>query len=308
MRRRRQSDDDSLELLLDTICNMFGTIMFVALIAALLALVSRRDVAEQRLTAIDDLKDRSVERLVELERDLSERLEKLPAPRIDAEGVEAAEKVQKAIGEIDRRQRLLAELRKALESAQAGSDAVGRDMEPLRAEVQRLEDAIAAAEVMKSRKVRTPMEREMNLQLYVIVIWKGRLYPICDWSDWDPDGCGRLVSWHQRYTRPEACRTAGYCGSQGIQLSRFVALRPDSGIPITDLASLRADPAFKALLRSLDAKRDLVLLAVAPDSFETVAIAKEAFLSAGFNYRMDVEQSKLPEYRDSWVEGIPLGF
>jgi hypothetical protein len=87
-----------------------------------------------------------------------------------------------------------------------------------------------------------------------------------------------------------------------------VALRPESGIPIVNLAMLRADPAFQALIRSLDTKRDLVMLAVAPDSFETVAVAKEAFLSAGFNYRIDVELSKLPEYRDSWVEGIPLGF
>ena len=34
MSRRRSEGDDSLELLLDPICNMFGTIMFVALIAA----------------------------------------------------------------------------------------------------------------------------------------------------------------------------------------------------------------------------------------------------------------------------------
>jgi release factor glutamine methyltransferase len=46
-RRRHAAPDDSLELLLDPICNMFGTIMFVALISALLVLSRSGDVVAE---------------------------------------------------------------------------------------------------------------------------------------------------------------------------------------------------------------------------------------------------------------------
>ncbi|MBT4768856.1 MAG: hypothetical protein HOO04_10925, partial [Phycisphaerae bacterium] len=35
--RRRESPESSLDLLLDTICNMFGMIIFIAVLAAVLA-------------------------------------------------------------------------------------------------------------------------------------------------------------------------------------------------------------------------------------------------------------------------------
>ena len=52
-RRRRDAPDDSLELLLDPICNMFGTIMFVALIAALLALSRSSEVVAEAVSAAE---------------------------------------------------------------------------------------------------------------------------------------------------------------------------------------------------------------------------------------------------------------
>ena len=58
MKRARRESDDSLDLLLDTICNMFGTIIFVALIAALLALSSTAGRTETSLASIDVERDR----------------------------------------------------------------------------------------------------------------------------------------------------------------------------------------------------------------------------------------------------------
>ena len=75
MKRKRGDADDGLDLLLDTICNMFGTIIFVALIAALLALTSTRGSPEPSLVAGDPDGERQLAllgaRAEELERELS---------------------------------------------------------------------------------------------------------------------------------------------------------------------------------------------------------------------------------------------
>ena len=83
MKERRGSGaryrGDSLELLLDTICNMFGTIIFVALIAALLALTSTTGRTESSLASIDVERDQQLETLVARAAELEEELAKLPA-------------------------------------------------------------------------------------------------------------------------------------------------------------------------------------------------------------------------------------
>jgi hypothetical protein len=307
MRRRTDPDGDSLELLLDTICNMFGTIMFVTLIAALLALVSRREQAEESIAVIDSERQREVERLQRLEVQLSNDLESRPAPDADPETDAAVDRVARAIGEIARREEIIASYQRALEAAREGTGEVGRQVEPLRAEVDRLEDAIESTGRAQNRKLRTPLEREVNLEPYVIVLWQDRLYPLCDWSNRSVDGCERLRQWHNQYTFASRCTTRGRCDANGLRLVRSIPLRAGSGIPVGDAGALRQSQEYQALLRSLDPGRDLIVLVVDSDSFDSFAAAKEAFLSAGFNYSLDISSSDLPAYEDSWVNGVPTG-
>jgi hypothetical protein len=306
----RSSDEpgDSLELLLDTICNMFGTIIFVALIAALLALTSASARTETSLASIEVERDRNADALDARAEELERELATLPAADATDADPAAAERVAAALGEIKRREELVERYTRAVAAVSDDLQDVGAQIAPLREEIARLRSALDSARKAKDRTMRTPLERQLDLRVYSIVIWEGRIYPVCDWSSRDPDMCARFVQWDDRYTIAAACRLDGNCRSlQGPSFARTIPLRAGAGIPIADAASLRANPEFQRLLRSLDPAEDLILLDVAPDSFDSFGVVKELFLEAGFNYTLAPCVEQLPRYRDSWIAGTPRG-
>jgi len=97
------------------------------------------------------------------------------------------------------------------------------------------------------------------------------------------------------------------CSRVAIRIERRIELRPGRGIPVGDAAALRAEPAFRALLATLDPGRDLIGFVVAPDSFDAFATVKELFLGAGFNYFVEPSTQPFPSYADAWIPGLPRG-
>jgi hypothetical protein len=307
MSRKSDEPSDSLELLLDTICNMFGTIMFVALVAALLALVSRSKRVEESMSVIDTERERQIFELEQRADELEKQLAMFPAPAVDAQQEEAETRMMRALGEIERRQKLIAQYGEALRALHASAENVDAQINPLRQEIDRLEDAVAFAQKIRNRKMRTPLEREVNLAPFIIIVWQDRLYPVCDWSNRSVSGCDRLKQWNDRYVYASRCTTTGQCGPK-TNFARSIPLREDRGIPVRDLPQLRSNPEFQSLLASLDPAEDLISFEVAADSFDAIAVVKEAFVASGFNYRLGVATSRLPMYTDSWIAGIPSSF
>jgi hypothetical protein len=308
MSRRSEDPGESLELLLDTICNMFGTIMFVALVAALLALASRSRRVEESLSVVDAERERQIVELERRSEELESQLAQLPAPVVDERVEDAEQRLIRAFGEIERRQRLIEQYGETLASLRSNAENVDAQIEPLRAEIERLEEAFAFAEKIRNRKMRTPLEREVDLDLYVVVLWRDRMYAVCDWSDRTIAGCDRLKQWNDRYVHASRCSTKGKCGGRQTNLERFIPLREDRGIPVRDVAQLRSNPEFQSLLATLDPATDLISFDVAADSFDVVAVVKEAFVGAGFNYRLGVTVAPLPDFRDAWISGMPSSF
>jgi hypothetical protein len=308
VKRRDHDPNESLELLLDTICNMFGTIIFVSLIAALLALTSTSGKTESSLASIDMEREQQLETLVARADELERELAELPAAAgLDADP-EAVERVEAALGEIGRREDLITRYTEAVASVTGNLSDIGAQVSPLREEIERLQTALDSARAAKDRSMRTPLERELELRLYTIVVWEDRLYPVCDWSSRSPDLCERLEQWDDRYVVASSCRLEGNCRSRrGEGFTRTIPLRQGAGIPITDSAALARDPAFRALLAALDPAEDMVLLDVASDSFDSFSVVKEAFLRAGFNYTLSPCLSSLPLYKDGWIPGTPRG-
>ncbi len=299
---------DSLELLLDTICDMFGLMMFVALISALLALSAQSRKSDESLAVVDAERERQVAELKIRSEELEAELSQYPAPAPDQQFEEAEERMVRTLGEIERRQMLIAQYAEALASLRTSRENVDAQLDPLREEIGRLDDAVAFAEKVRNRKMRTPLEREVKLDQYVIVVWQDRLYPLCDWSNRSLNGCDRLKQWNDRFVYAARCSAVGHCGGKQTNLKRSIPLREDHGIPVRDLAQLRANPEFQALLHSLRNSEDLVSFDVAVDSFDTIAVAKEAFVAAGFNYCLGVTVAPLPTFEDSWISGLPSSF
>ena len=308
MKRARRESDDSLDLLLDTICNMFGTIIFVALIAALLALTSTRGSPEPSLVAGDPDGERQLALLGARAEELERELSALPAAADGDADSAAADRVQEALGEIARREELIARYSEAVAAVTGDLARIGAQIAPLREEVARVESALESARRAKDRTMRTPLGRALEHRHNTVGVWQDGIYPVCDWSNRNPDTCALFEQWDNRYTIAASCRLEGSCrGLNSSGFTRTIPLRAGAGIPIVDAAALLRDPRFQELLASLDPAEDMVLLDVAPDSFDSFNAVKEAFLGAGFNYSLTACPAPLPRYRDHWIPGTPRG-
>ncbi len=308
MSRRHHEPDDSLELLLDPICNMFGTIMFVALIAALLALTRSGVVVSDAVSAMEREQASAVSQMEGRATELERTLSTLPAGEGRELDQAAADRVERALGEVARREVLIERYQDTVKTARENMDDVASQVEPMRTELMRVRDAVEAARRSKDRQVRTPLEREVSLFEFTVVVWNDQLFAICDLTTRPRDACEWLRCWNQKHVVPARCTTPVFeCSRVNIHIARSIMLREGAGIKIGDIEALRSNPEFIALLKTLDPATDLIGMVVAPDSFDAFAVVKDAFLSAGFNYSVEPCEQQLPVYKDAWIPGNPRG-
>ncbi len=308
MSRRHHEPDDSLELLLDPICNMFGTIMFVALIAALLALTRSGVVVSDAVSAMEREQASAVSQMQGRATELERTLSTLPAGEGRELDQAAADRVERALGEVARREVLIERYQDTVKTARENMDDVASQVEPMRTELMRVRDAVEAARRSKDRQVRTPLEREVSLFEFTVVVWNDQLFAICDLTTRPRDACEWLRCWNQKHVVPARCTTPVFeCSRVNIHIARSIMLREGAGIKIGDIEALRNNPDFIALLKTLDPATDLIGMVVAPDSFDAFAVVKDAFLSAGFNYSVEPCEQQLPVYKDAWIPGNPRG-
>jgi hypothetical protein len=306
--RRHHEPDDSLELLLDPICNMFGTIMFVALIAALLALTRSGVVVSDAVSAMEREQASAVSQMQGRATELERTLSTLPAGEGRELDQAAADRVERALGEVARREVLIERYQDTVKTARENMDDVASQVEPMRTELMRVRDAVEAARRSKDRQVRTPLEREVSLFEFTVVVWNDQLFAICDLTTRPRDACEWLRCWNQKHVVPARCTTPVFeCSRVNIHIARSIMLREGAGIKIGDIEALRKNPEFIALLKTLDPATDLIGMVVAPDSFDAFAVVKDAFLSAGFNYSVEPCEQQLPIYKDAWIPGNPRG-
>ena len=308
MSRRHHEPDDSLELLLDPICNMFGTIMFVALIAALLALTRSGVVVSDAVSAMEREQASAVSQMEGRATELERTLSTLPAGEGRDLDQAAADRVEHALGEVARREVLIERYQDTVKTARENMDDVASQVEPMRTELTRVRDAVEAARRSKDRQVRTPLEREVSLFEFTVVVWNDQLFAICDLTTRPRDACEWLRCWNQKHVVPARCTTPVFeCSRVNIHIARSIMLREGAGIKIGDIEALRNNPDFIALLKTLDPATDLIGMVVAPDSFDAFAVVKDVFLSAGFNYSVEPCEQQLPVYKDAWIPGNPRG-
>jgi hypothetical protein len=313
-RRRRGAADDggSLELLLDPICNMFGTIMFVMLIAAIMAMAKASEVTAEGMrkaaAATTVPADSTVLRqdITELER----RLAELPSAKVDPTVAERTEEVEQAMGEIARRRALLAAYQRSVEAAGRDLSTMSEMLQPLEAAIARLEEDIKLARESKSRAARPPIERMITQRAFTVVVWGDRLYAVCRF----PPGprprerCEWYSLWHPQHTVVTRCLVPVRDCTRGQErIERDVVLNAGQGIDLTAGAAVESDPAFLDLLATLDPKKDFIDFEVAPDSFDSFFLAKRLFVDRGFEHAVSVNTQPLPQYRDVIIPGQPRG-
>lgn len=285
MKRRALVPADSLELLLDTMCNTFGGIILIALLVALLsrtggpspeapashALYAQRiALAERELEALrrDEGDGSSSEKAAPLS-ELAIAVEALAAARADAAAAtaDAAHRADAiAAGGGAAWAALAAELR-ALSSREAELQNLIAATE---AETVRLREREAAlnTQVKQQReaqtvKLRFPKERARTRSSLPVICQNGRIYPIYTSSR----SLDRVnIQW----------RSAGADAEESMPM-------PERGLQLPANGG-----GWRDLLRAMKAENMYVAFYVYPDSYEAFRAAKELAIESRFEFGIEV--------------------
>lgn len=307
MRRRTAEGDEfgSLELMLDTICNIFGLFIFVGMLVSLLASARSRELVAQgtpSAAAVDPLAvDRAaVERLRERVREAEAAAR--PDAEVDrARGGLAA--VRARNDELERRVRAAETL---LKDGGARAEANAQELPRLRAEVRRLQEAMEAQQRTQGVQLRAPRRRDVAGRMPVqVVLWKDRVYWINPWIDRDDEPCRAWSEWNADavdLSRGPACEIVECFRAGGQWLIRTVPLREDGGLAVGDGDAWK--PALGDLLRRLRRDRHVVSLKVAGDSHGAFQRVRDAVAEAGLAYDVSPIRLENATYADEIRDGV----
>jgi hypothetical protein len=305
--RRSSSGDEfgSLDLLLDTICNMFGLFIFVGMLVALLASARSTEVVSQGTpaAAVDPLAaDRAA-----IER-LRERVQMAEAKVSgDAKSEQARGRLvslQARNDELDRGVRMMESL---LKDGGARAEANIRELPRLRAEIQRLEAQVQAQARTEGIRLRAPRRRSVEgLMPVQVVLWKDRAYWINPWIDRVEEPCAAWSEWNPDavdLARDPQCEIRECFRGGGQWLIRSVPLRADGGLDVSEGADAWQG-ALATLLGRLRGERHVISLKVAPDSHAAFQRVRDAIAATGLSY--DVSPIRIEDgvYRDEIRDGI----
>ena len=304
---RRDTHESSLDLLLDTICNMFGMIIFIAVLAAVLASARGEQRISQAAAAVitDTAELESLQAAIEhLERqDDSSLRASLEAAEAELDGLMQTSGTLAT--EINRAETLLRASTNPTSTAE------------LKAEISMLEAELQSLHELHDIALRTPRRRLLKGRVPVqVVLTKDRFYLINDWSGWrsaiDPVAgrCAFWGTWNEEAVDPvrSLFEDHGTCGYRtgGLRIDRVAALRPGGGI---DMHAPDSDRQISALLSDLVRKQHVVSFRVTPDSFDQFHAARRLVVGQGLEYDVKPISSLGPsmQYRDLIRMGTATG-
>jgi len=279
MRRRRgHADTDSMELLLDTVCNVFGGVVFIAMLLALLAkpLVVESDGGQEGVVEVvpEDQPQRDLAGL----RHEAERLERAAAEfrlvreAVGDEDTERAADVMNTIrdrqadaeAQVEEAEKWLARFREVVEEPEAELTQRIREAEAV---VLARERAVELTRQTQQLSHRLPIERRTRKTQVMVLLTSGRLYCL-------PIGSG------EHLTRAFDDVTVTVIGFG----THKVSPRPGAGEPIA------ADPIemarTAALLRNMSPERHFWDCFVASDSVTEFRRLHAALAARGYSFRV----------------------
>ncbi|MFN9770762.1 MAG: hypothetical protein ACK56J_17005 [Planctomycetota bacterium] len=283
-RRRNSMNNDSLDMLLDTITNTFGGILLVALLLVLLirnTTAQQADVAdEERVTVAEQQKLQvEMERLQERRETLrqsTQMLQDLEANFAEPGKQQLAEELGKLLGEVN----ALQEQKQQLEAAAAALKSQAAKLESDKLAGQQdavgLQAALASAELdlknelaLRTRTMDLPREQYTNKALTAVFLLKGKLY--------FPDrGTGR-AGFQINLDQFESCEET----AANLVLSSGEAYRvkPAAGVAIERSVIQRN-------LAKLPATDFYLTIICDRESFETFRGFKDVLVELGYEHRI----------------------
>lgn len=305
MARKGDLNDSSLELLLDTICNTFGGVLFLAMLVSLLLTQTRKRseleaetadpvpaVSAADLVRLDVRADEAERELAQLEAvvaDVQEMggqmadpgyREKLDAMQeaVRAENALASRRVRvlreiadaqaataRAAGKTSATERERAEAERQLEVAHERLEAATREREQLVQSAIRLRDDSARTATV-STTGRAPRERNTDKSEFGVMLKYGRMYLM-----------------HNYDSGEREVNTKDFVLTPGL-LNNTAEPKPNAGLDLKNRSLPAAE--LRRYLAPHPARDWYPCLVVHPDSFEEFLTLKAALVSLGYEYRL----------------------
>lgn len=278
MRRRRHGEDDSLELLLDTICNMFGGVIFIAILMAILA--GKSGVTSSAAAGGPSRASILAAEVQDMKELVRQSEETLAVATEDGAIEESLKTIEEKIAEAKRR---LEELREAqAQLAEKGKDtsnvkgnAAGR-LADLKEESRRLADFIEREVGARRSDARLPVKHRSNLIGFPVILRGNILYEVYSInSSNDQEYNSADVSWEKL---KDATRIDPRVGR--------------GGYPV-DIEFSRS-ARWIATIGKLDPRKRAFDVGLYPDSFEAFHRFREAATRTGFSYNVTLFAPGMP--------------
>ena len=282
MSRRKESTGDSLELLLDTICNMFGGIVFISLLVVVMLQTTAKPAPDvSPVEAIDpadlEILEGDLAKL-RLERD---RLAQARAAQVELIARLIPEDYDQKLADLRELAREQAELeQKAQSLGESNLDRtrqVSEEQRSLAADERKLEEARrelksleAEHEELLKRKTETLPVAEFRpgLTQVQVSICYDRLYIRHEWVGGERAGPN----------------LDDYFVSESDGESIRVHPKPTGGIPLD--GSERSNSLIAARLRSFSPDEHQIAVTVWPDSYDSFRTLRALLAEAGFRYQI----------------------
>ncbi len=285
MRKLRPHSEESIDLLLDTICDVFGGFVFIACLLALLTnhntptpddpagtsgmqgrvLAEKLEAAKSELAGLQKINEKNkslgqdkLQTLVRERNELQATLDRLRKQQPTNSDMAVS---KDPVGDLIEIRSEVKALDQRHADAKARKEAAEKKARDLAAQIQSIRSKITAEDEKHVEHVRFPKERQITKSAMNILLKYGCLYPLVDSSGEKFSGLTRVAKSGEDYD---------------------AIPKKSEGIPITDTATIRK------VLASYKRWGGYVSLNVYPDSFETFRAIKALILEAGLEYGFDV--------------------
>lgn len=305
MKTGRFNQSDSTGLLLDTVCNVFGGIVLIALLIALLARETESQLkTDIRPDARMELLDRRLGRITaenKRVRFANEAMEKEAASLADPRIGELLDSIEKSRQELDRARLAVAARQRELDTSGLDADDLLKRIEQDKSEAdaelaeelsqslrnesrlnqlkQQEQTLIAQRKAAKEKqtvRLRLPRERLTGQDQVWVLVRHGKLYPT-------------YLRQGHREIRNEIT----------IQWTQLLEAHKPEPIAARGIAVLKDAGEWRRYLRALDARREFIAFVVWPDSYKAFNTAKTFVVSRGMSYGWEVQAASESIYFSS---------
>lgn len=281
MRRGQNSSDQSLDLLLDTICNTFGGVLFISLLVVILLNLTSKQVTltppeePARVELVDThrkykAQQRKLERLRQAVKELEELRDKI-----------APEKLKQLVADLVRlrqqREQMLEQKENALDqaaNAQNQINDIAKQLQELRDSIAKANQELAVierklqAEVDKrSRDLKLPKAHRTAKREVALFLKNGRL---CAYARVNANG--------------DLVRSEAECADRRDQKGPYVEPNAAAGTPVDSRG--RNTTALERKIKSYDRERFYLAVFVWPDSFDHFPVVRDIMVDNNYEYRL----------------------